>query len=317
MPENYDYAEPTRLLSTVRLSSYKSSFQPQNDAQLFGAYCWNLAVVSAFYPLLQMVEVCLRNTLNQVAAAKYQRHDQALWFSVIPAWQDHDFSGCEGKAEQVRKFCDNIKIATKSAKRNLEGKGITNPTPTLDQIISQSDFSTWEYLLDKHFYDGADKRFLWPHELTKAFRKLPRLSGSKNPMFHQRDIIRRRIEEVRAFRNRISHNEPAWRVGEVKNRQDVIAGLTEKLEKILELVFWISPKFRKYVADIGVESRVRQVLNIHELDRYMQLYKRQNIRQLRELSELLTFSNSQNLRCYFMLDDTPGILSPCTTSLLQ
>lgn len=317
MPENYDYSEPTRLLSAVRLSSYKSSLEPHNDAQLLGAYCWNLAVVSAFYPLLQMVEVCLRNTLNQVAVTKYQTHGHALWFSAIPDWQDHDDAGNEGKAEQVRKFCDNIKNATKNARRNLEGKGIANPIPTLDQIISQSDFSTWEYLLDKHFYDGSDKRFLWPHELTKAFRKLPRISGSKNPMFHQRDIIRRRIEEIRAFRNRISHNEPAWLVSEVKDREGIIEGLTEKLERILELMFWISPKFRKYVADIGIESRVRQILNPHELDRYMHLYKRQNIKDLQEFSELLTLSNSQNLRCYFMLDEIPGILSPCITTLLQ
>lgn len=136
-------------------------------------------------------------------------------------------------------------------------------------------------------------------------------------MFHQRDIIRRRIEEIRAFRNRISHNEPAWLVSEVKGREDIIEGLTEKLERILELVFWISPKFRKYVADIGIESRVRQILNPHELDRYMHLYKRQNIKDLQEFSELLTLSNSQNLRCYFILDEIPGILSPCITTLLQ
>lgn len=136
-------------------------------------------------------------------------------------------------------------------------------------------------------------------------------------MFHQRDVIRRRIEEIRAFRNRISHNEPAWLVNEVKHRQDVIEGLTEKLEKILELIFWISPRFRKYVADIGIESRIRQILTPHELDRYMHIYKYQNIKELQEFSELLTFTNSQNLRCYFMLGKTPGILCPCTTMLLQ
>lgn len=317
MPESYDYSEPARLLSRIRLSSYTTSLATKTDAQLLGAYCWNLAVVGAFYPLIQLVEVALRNALHDVAFSKYQTANGEYWFGLVPCSQGTDDSGNPATAEQVRKFNDSIKTAKKSAKRNLENKGIANPTPTVDQVISQCDFATWEYLLDKHFYDGSNKSYLWPHELTKVFRKLPRVPEKKNVMFHQRDTIRRRIEEVRSFRNRISHNEPAWMIGSVRNKQDVIETLTEKLNHIMELLFWISPKFKNYIMDVGIESRIRQILCMRELDRYMHCYERYDIDDLQKISELLTESNTHNYRCYFNINGTPGILSPSNSSLLQ
>lgn len=317
MPESYDYAEPTRLLSRIRLSSYATSLATQTDAQILGAYCWNLAIVGAFYPLIQVVEVALRNALHHVTSAKYQGENGEYWFSLVPNRLDTDDNGQPMIAEQVRKFNDCIKSAKKSARRNLENKGIANPIPTVDQVISQCDFATWEYLMDKHFYDGSDKRYLWPHELTRVFRKLPRVQETKNPMFHQRDAVRRRIEEVRSFRNRISHNEPAWRVGSVRNKQDVIEQLTEKLINIMELLFWISPKFKKYVMDVGIESRIRQILCMKELERYMHSYERYEVTDLYKISALLTETNMNNHRCYFQVNGIPGILSPSNSSLLQ
>ena len=46
--------------------------------------CWNLAIVAAFYPLIQLVEVALRNALHHVASSKYQGANNgndrlALW----------------------------------------------------------------------------------------------------------------------------------------------------------------------------------------------------------------------------------------------
>lgn len=317
MPENYDYAEPARLLSRIRLSSYKTSLATQNDAQLFGAYCWNLNVVGAFYPLLQLVEVALRNALHNIAQSKYKSASDDYWFNEIPSWQEKDENSQLFSAEQVKKFRENLKTAKKSARKNLEAKGIANPVPTVDQVISQCDFSTWEYLLDKHFYNGSDKSFLWPHELTKVFRKLPRIKETRNVMFHQRDAIRRRIEEVRAFRNRISHNEPAWLISAVSSKQDVINNLTEKLDNMMELLFWISPKFKQYVVDVGIEARIRLALSAREMDRYLHSFQRHNIEEIKQIAALLAEANTGNYRCYFNVNGIPGILSPCNTALLQ
>ncbi|MCL1062587.1 hypothetical protein MK852_10615 [Shewanella benthica] len=316
MPFLYDYAEAERLLSPARLSSYKTSITPENDAQLFGSYSRNLAVVGAFYPLIQIIEVALRNAISIAAHNKIKCEPGQHWFDCILHTQDRNENGDNVNAEQVIKFKNKIRNAKQSAKKSLREKGRGDVEPTLDQIISQTDFSTWEYLFDKHFYNGSDNNFFWPHGLSKAFRKLPR-TKEKNPMFHQRDIIRRRIEEVRAFRNRISHNEPAWRVDDVKSREDVIVVLIDRLNNMMELLYWISPRFCKYVMDVGIKSRLLQLLNMAELNRYMHTFEEHEITEIVMLTQLMEKANNDNLRCYFTTGEQKGILLPNNTPLLQ
>lgn len=317
MPTNYDYNEPKRLITQSRLSSYSTSIGPENDAQLFGAYSWNLAVVGAFYPLLQIIEVSLRNAISNAAKLKAEQAGiDGFWFDSLPSWYDTNEQGQQVNAEQVKKFREKIKAAKKSAKKALLDKGEVDPSPNHDQIIAQTDFSTWEYILDKHYYLGSDNNHIWPTGLPKAFKKLPRTTES-NPMFHQRDIIRRRIEEVRAFRNRLSHNEPAWRLADVDRKEDIITLLTTKLDNMMELLFWISPKFQRYVKDIGIEARIRQVLNLTELDRYMHTYDLLEISDIEELLGLTKQVNESNIRSHFQVSGEYGILMPHNTQLIQ
>lgn len=178
---------------------------------------------------------------------------------------------------------------------------------------------SWCYFWGRgqNFYNGSDNNYLWPSKLTKVFRKLPKVNVKKNKMFHQRDTLRRRIEEIRAFRNRISHNEPAWRISDVNSPEDVITSLTEKLDNMLEFLYWISPKFQKYVCDIGMESRVRQVLNLQEFNRYIHTFDTYKIEDLEGLIELVQKANQDNSRFYVMFGAIPSIIIPHNTQLLQ
>ncbi|WGO83461.1 hypothetical protein [Arsenophonus apicola] len=317
MPFNYDYDEPRRLITQSRLSSYSTSIATENDAQLFGAYSWNLAVVGAFYPLLQIIEVSLRNAISNAAKLKAEQAGvNGFWFDNLPYWQESNDQGQPILAEQVKKFKDKIKAAKGAAKKALKDKGEVAPTPNHDQIIAQTDFSTWEYILDKHYYDGSDNSYMWPTGLIKAFKKLPRTTES-NPMFHQRDIIRRRIEEVRYFRSRVSHNESTWRLSDVGEKEDIISLLTTRLDNMMELLFWISPKFQRYVKDIGIEARIRQVLHITELERYMHIYENIEISDIDALLVLTKRVNETNIRSHFNVSGENGILMPHNTHLIQ
>ena len=316
MPNDYDYTEPKKLISAARLSSYKNSLGLEEDAQLLGAYSWNLTLVGAFYPLLQLIEVALRNTVNEAAKVSITTPVDKFWFEAIPFTQETNEQGDLCKPEQVKKFIQKFKNAKQSAKAALEEKGKDPNSVTLDQIISQTDFSTWEYILDKSFYNGSDNNYIWPSKLTRAFKKLPRTT-QKNQAFHQRDALRRRIEEIRAFRNRISHNEPAWRVSDVTSPEEVISTLEEKLDNMIELLYWISPKFKKYVCDVGLESRVRQVLNLQEFNRYIHTFDTYDIEDLDGLIELVLRANQDNNRLYVKFGAIPSIITPYNTSLLQ
>jgi len=317
MPHDYDYTEPKKLISSARLSSYRHSLGLTSDAELLGAYSWNLTLVGSFYPLIQLIEVALRNAINEVAKNNITTPPGQFWFQAIPSTQEENEHGDLCHPEQVKKFKEKLKSAKKEAKKALEDKGRDPETVTLDQIISKTDFSVWEYILDKSFYDGGDNNYLWPSKLTKAFRKLPRVTVKSNPMFHQRDALRRRVEEVRGFRNRISHNEPAWRISDVNSPEDAIATLTEKLDNMLELLYWISPKFQKYVRDVGLESRIRQVLNLQEFSRYIHAFETYDIEDLEGLIELVQKANQDNSRFYVKFGAIPSIIAPHNTPLLQ
>lgn len=316
MPQNYDYAESKKLISNARLSSYQNSLGLTDDAQLLGAYSWNLTLVGVFYPLLQLIEVALRNSINEIAKESITAQEGKFWFQCMPYTQDTNDLGQSITSEQVKKFKQKFKNAKSEAQKVLEEKQLDPSTVTLDQIIAKTDFSVWEYILDKSFYNGGDTNFIWPTQLTKAFKKLPRVTD-RNPMFHQRDALRRRIEEVRAFRNRISHNEPAWRISDVSNPQEVITLLQLKLDNMLELLYWISPKFKKYVCDVGIESRIKQVLNQSEFNRFIHTFDTYEINDLENLIELVEKANSENTRYYVTIGGLSSILSPHNTSLLQ
>jgi len=316
MPHTYNYDEPLRLISNARLSSYRISIQPANNAELFGSYSWNLTLVGAFYPLLQIIEVALRNAINNAAVEKITCGPGQYWFDCLPNTYEQNAQGQNTVPEQVKKFKEKIKKAKADAKKSLEDKGHPNPNPTLDHIICHTDFSTWEYILDKHFYNGSDNSFLWPNGLAKAFRRFPH-TQEKNPLFHQRDLIRRRIEEVRSFRNRISHNEPAWRIADIQKKEDIIQNLTSKLKNFMELLYWISPKFHNYVNDIGIQSRILQILNISELNRYMHSFTNFEIKEIDGLLELVNKANNENVRHYFNINGTNSILQPHSTKLFQ
>lgn len=315
MPHSYNYSEANRLLSAARLSSYRDALSPNSDAQLIGAYNWNLAVVGAFYPLVQIIEVALRNALHNAATQTITCSNNESWFDAI-LYEDEFHNGNTQKPKQVCRFHEKILSAKKSAKKSLSDKGIQNPKPTIDQIISQTDFSTWEYLLDKHFYNGSNNRFLWPNGLAKAFKKLPRTSKT-NKKFHQRDIIRRRISEIRSFRNRISHNEPCWVSTSNNSKEKIIDGLIAKLENMMELLIWISPRFNKYVQDSGVDTKIRQLLNVNELHRYMHLLDRYDVNDINDLCDLISITNTDNERSHFTVRGNTSILIPCNTLLAQ
>ncbi|MGS2724917.1 hypothetical protein ACVBEJ_14345 [Porticoccus sp. GXU_MW_L64] len=309
MPRSYDYSEPKRLFSKARLTSYQAGIDPEDDAALMGAYSWNMALVGAFYPMLQIIEVSLRNCINEAAKDKYSTNAQKHWFEII----QYKLDETGNTPENVSTFKNNLQKAKRYAKKALESKGI-QAEPTLDQIVASTDFSTWECILDKHFYSGAGGAFLWPGALPKAFKKMPMYEGS-NPRFHQRDLIRRRIESVRSFRNRISHNEPAWRVAEAASKEKIVESLKEKLADCIELMLWISPRLERYVRDIGVVSRIEQLLTIDELNKHMHLMEPYDIAAMDDLYEILGIANGENVRCTVAANGQRGVIHPNNTML--
>ncbi|GAB0153553.1 hypothetical protein [Marinobacterium sp. BA1] len=67
-------------LSTERLNAYRVYFNAADDTEAYGAYMWNKAVGSAFYPLLQAIEITFRNAVHDAGVTLFSGNRE--WFRI-------------------------------------------------------------------------------------------------------------------------------------------------------------------------------------------------------------------------------------------
>ncbi|WP_336777534.1 hypothetical protein [Pantoea sp. USHLN256] len=318
MPNNFDFTDMVRLVSPARLTSYHTAFSVTNKAEVFGLYSWNLELSGSINSLLQLVEVALRNAINEAGKDCIVVTPHQLWFEQLPyhlITDENTAPSANGlkpliKASQVRNFESGFAKAKKNAQRLLRKKLGANTTAvaTLDQIISQTDFSVWEYIFDKSFYDGdASKGFLWPRGFLTAFKRLPHVSG-KNQQFQQRDIIRRRVESIRMLRNRVAHNEPVWKDVEFSDCAAIIAGLTKKIAEIVELTYWISPVLNTFVRNSALMHRLNMLLCVHEMENATYHNGSLEMTSMDTLHDTLIKSGQYNRRVLISLRGLNGVI---------
>lgn len=309
MPKDFDFNDMVRLISPARLASYHSTFTISNKAELFGLYSWNLEFSGVLSSLLQLVEVALRNAINEAGKICIPTHvANQHWFDVIPyhlieddrATIEDNASKSLIRPNQVKGFSNGIAKAKNNARRLLNKKLGNNTTalPTLDQIISQTDFSVWEYVLDKSFYDGdVSKGFLWPKGFIYAFKKLPVVTG-KNKLFQQRDILRRRVESIRMLRNRIAHNEPIWKEVGHRNDVQVIESLKRKIDEVIELTYWISPSLNAFLRNSALMHRLNVVVSEYEINNARYRNPIINVEDIEMFRSLLSRQKESNRKVF-------------------
>lgn len=318
MPKSFDFTDMKRLISSARLTSYQSAFNVNDSAELFGLYSWNLELTGALNSLLQLVEVALRNAINEAGKKNIVTPPGVHWFEVIPSNLIEDDGGASLAGDlkpliespQAKDFKAGLKKARKNAQKLLKKKLGENTTAiaTLDQIISQTDFSVWKYILDKSFYDGdATKNFLWPKGFLTAFKRLPTVTG-KNKQFQQRDIIRRRIESVRILRNRVAHNEPVWKDIDANDITAIIQKLKAKIAEVIELTYWIFPSLNNFIRNSSIAHRLNMLICEHELMNALYRNNALDIDDLESFNHILAESDNSNTRILIKSNGMDGIL---------
>ncbi|MFV2197640.1 hypothetical protein [Nocardiopsis sp. LOL_012] len=131
-------------------------------------YHWNVAVSSAFYQPLHVLELALRNSVHDRLSEHFDRAD---WWRSAPLHRE--------SARLVAK-----------AERNCRKRG--SPAAP-DDIVTELSFGFWAFLLVAQ-YD----RTLWRTALHRAF---PHYRGPRADLHREMDYLR-------TFRNRIMHHEP-------------------------------------------------------------------------------------------------------------
>lgn len=134
-------------------------------------YKANIEISEAFYPLLSILEISLRNAINQKLT---QHFNDPFWF----------------KNNLPIDFLPFVSEATQKLTRQRK-------TITADKIVAELNFGFWNRLFSRHY-----TAILWK-PLRVVFQNTP-----KN--LRKRDTIADSLYRIRTLRNRIYHYEPIF-----------------------------------------------------------------------------------------------------------
>lgn len=224
-----EYRKLEHYISQPRLNRFLiASINNQSKAQRH--YRANLRVSQSFYPLLNIFEIALRNSIHHHMNIQFS--DSNWIISEKNGFMNHS------NLRSSRYFLKQsiIKAETKIRRRG---------TVTTGKIIAEQPFGFWTSLFETHHYRLIGGCVI-------------HVFGNK-PKAVNRSMISQKLNRIREFRNRIYHNEPVCFNG---NRIDYTNALLI-LQEINELLEWIDPELKNYVQYYNsVHSKINIASNI-------------------------------------------------------
>jgi len=189
-------------LSQERLSAYQSKVNDEGHLNLFSHYAWNMALSESLYPILQTLEITLRNAIYE-AAREYFKCDD--WFD-------------DPKIIHYR----YNQLAIRKAKQGLQRQ---NKPLESGRIIAELTFGFWTSLLDLRY----EQTLL--HKIVKVtFSHMPKTNRT-------RQYLSPRFNKIRDLRNRVFHHEPIWYWQDLaQQHQDMLEALDWMSPEMKELV---------------------------------------------------------------------------------
>lgn len=191
-------------------------------------YKANLKVSQTFHPLLGILEVVLRNRLNDILTSHFTDPDwiinQKTGFMSDPSLR------FIYKRTGQSKTNDFLKREVTKAERRLQK---TRTPITSGKIIAEQTFGFWTDFFEVYHYR------LLRGKPIQIFQTLPSGYGRKE--------VNEELDRVRRFRNRINHNEPICFSG---NAVDFTEAL-EVYNSVIRILTWIEPELVKLLSDLN------------------------------------------------------------------
>ncbi|ELW1648673.1 Abi family protein [Enterobacter oligotrophicus] len=266
MPQATNYAPIVSLISSVRLDSYRTTFRPTDECELYGMYIWSQHAAASIYPLLQNLEISLRNAVDKEARARFGE----MWWDRIQCAKDRDECHFHKNIEKA-KDCLTREWRKKELRRRRGNRPQAQPIPVWshDQIIASTDFSTWHYVLNNEYSALApreNQQYLWPKSLSKVFKNYARINP--NPQKVRKELIDL-LFELREYRNRISHHEPIWvKAPNVNDARTAIDTIRVKINKIELVIEALDINLLNIMRKVGLFDNARRVCSVEELNIY-------------------------------------------------
>lgn len=237
-----NYLEIKKYLSAARLIHYEQACY-NHHRKVLKVYQANLKLSQAFYPLLSLFEVVLRNALNE----ELTRH----------------FSDSEWLKNQLNQFMSDplltyIHPQTNKSRTNDFLKSSvtkilrrTNGNISQGKIIADLNLGFWTELFELTHYK------ILQGTPIKIFTKLPPAVNRKT--------INQKLERIRNFRNRVYHNEPiifdtdqsSRTIFSLKNAEEVYADMKD-------IFMWLGIDFYEWTKKINnVEFEIERAKSIY------------------------------------------------------
>ena len=159
------------FLSSPRFNVYFATTNNDFD-KAYKLYRSNIELSEAFYPILSVLEISLRNSINETLKIYF---NDPYWFKNSLPIEFLPFV-----SEAIKKLTAQRKIIT------------------ADRIIAELNFGFWNRLFNRNYTE-----LLWK-PLRLIFKNTPK-------QLRRRDTIADSLYRVRTLRNRIYHYEPIFR----------------------------------------------------------------------------------------------------------
>ncbi|WP_210456254.1 Abi family protein [Pantoea ananatis] len=298
MPKTTDYTPILDLVSLPRINSYQITFHTSNDYELYGAYLWCQQVGGNLYPLIQNLEITVRNAIDNAAKKRFGNY----WWEKIYCNKNINSTNFMKKIDSAIDMLDREWIDLEKKRLSLkpwEDLPITSIVPTWphDKIIAATDFSAWHYILNKEFISkspGQNNKYLWPKSLSSAFKNYSSINPDQSQINKELSDL---IFDLRQYRNRLFHHEPLWvKAPTVTSPSTAIDTIRAKVNNIEKVICAIDTRKLDILNKVGLFSKARRVCTIEELGIYTYVKKPEKLtkKQTRLLRGVYSKSSSKN-----------------------
>jgi hypothetical protein len=272
MPISISYNPIFDLVSSARIKSFEQAFGITEPHELYGAYIWSQNASASIYPLMQHLEIVLRNSIDKEARARFGD----FWWKTIQ--KDNTKPNHKSFLSNIKKAEEKLKNAWEKAERARLGIKKPQPLPATsicpafshDDILASTDFSTWQFILVDAYSSttsATNNQYLWPQSLSKAFRRYSLFDSKPNKA---REDILNAIMEVRDYRNRLFHHDCIWIKSKctLLDERSIIDTIRNKINLIAKLIEAISPLTHQTLTKWGLYENAKRVCSVNEFRIY-------------------------------------------------
>lgn len=224
-----DYQKIKKYVSSPRLQKYEivCNNSPRKSLKL---YQTNLRLSQAFYPVLSLYEIVLRNAINEELINYF--NDQNWLKNQLTGFMNDPSLKYYNKRKKTWITNEYLKNCVYEAQRK------SNYSTLHYKVVAELKLGYWSSLFDPTNYKILNGRPI------RIFNKLP--SGTS------RSNIFDKITHIRDFRNRIYHNEPIIFVkGSSANPKFDINKCKQVYKEIQDIFCWLGLDFHLWTKHIN------------------------------------------------------------------